>query len=145
MHLEGARTLNSLPEDVWKILLDPEVLARVTPGIKRLESLGENKYDTISEIKLGPVNGAFKGKMEVTDLVEPESFTLKMRMNSKIGNVSAECKISLKTQSASQTEVVFSGDAKLSGPLARFGQRVLGGVADSMVNQFFKSLEQELG
>ena len=67
-----------------------------------------------------------------------------MKQKSKIGNVNAEGSISLKTVEGNQTEVSFSGDAKLSGTLARTGQRVLSGVARTMTNQFFKSLEEEI-
>ena len=75
--------------------------------------------------------------MEVADQVEHESFTLRMKQTSKIGNVNANGSISLKTIDGNQTEVTFSGDAKLSGTLARTGQRVLSGVARTMTNQFF--------
>ena len=144
MHLEGTHTLNAPVEKVWNMLQDPEILAKITPGIKTLEATGENSYDAISEVKLGPVSGSFKGTLEVADKVEPSHFTLKIKQNSKIGNVSAEGKISLSPVDKTQTEVVFSGDAKLSGTLARTGQRVVSGVARTMTNQFFEALEEEI-
>lgn len=144
MHLDGTHTLNAPRQQVWNMLLDPEVLARVVPGVKTLEPEGDGVYKAISEVKMGPVSGSFSGQMEVADQNPPERFTLKMKQNSKIGNVDAEGNISLKPLGASQTEVTFAGDAKLSGTLARMGQRVLSGVAKSMTKQFFQSLEKEL-
>lgn len=144
MRLEGTHILNAPVQQVWTLMLDPDILAKITPGIKSLEPIGDRKYKAISDVKLGPVSGSFTGEMEVADIREPERFTLKMKQNSKIGNVSAEGQIVLKAIDTSQTEVVFSGDAKLSGTLARTGQRVLSGVARTLTQQFFQSLEEEL-
>jgi len=144
MHLDGTHALPAPREKIWNMLLDPEVLERVVPGVKTLEPEGEGVYKAISEVKMGPVSGSFTGQMEVADQKPPESFVLKMKQNSKIGNVSAEGTIGLKPLENDQTEITFSGDAKLSGTLARMGQRVLSGVAKSMTKQFFQALEDEL-
>jgi len=50
----------------------------------------------------------------------------------------------LNKVSEEQTEIVFSGDAKLSGTLARMGQRLIGSVANMLIKQFFKNLEKEI-
>lgn len=144
MRLKGTHNLPADPQQIWNLLMDVDVLAKITPGISRLEPLGDNKYTAVSDIKLGPVKGTFKGEMEVADPVEPERFTLLIKQNSKIGNVNATGQIILNPINDKETEVEFSGQAKLSGTLARTGQRVLTGVANSMTNQFFKSLEEEI-
>ena len=145
MHLEGSHLLSAPIQEVWDKLQNPEILAQVTPGITKLESTGENTYQALSEIKIGPVNGAFKGSMEVAEQKPPESFMLIIKQNSKIGNVKASGTIRLETKSENQTEVFFAGDAKISGLLARTGQRIIGGVANTMTKQFFKNLEKVLG
>lgn len=125
------------------MLQDPVVLARVTPGISELEPTGENTFTSIAKVKIGPVSGSFKGTVELADITPPKQFTLKMNQNSKIGNVNAEGTIILVPLSESQTEVQFAGDARLSGVLARTGQRVVSGVAKSMTAKFFKALSEE--
>ena len=144
MHLNGTHLLQASPQEIWKLLMDIDVLARITPAISRLEPLGGDKYKAIAEVKLGPVKGSFSGDMEIVNKQEPEQFTLLIQQNSRMGNVSAEGQIKLQAAGDNQTEVAFNGDAKLSGTLARMGQRVLGGVANSMVRQFFENLEKEL-
>lgn len=144
MQLEGTHVLPASREQIWDLLMDPDTLARVTPGITRLDPIGEDSYKAIAEVKIGPVSGSFSGEMEVMDKVSPERFTLKMKQNSKIGNVQAKGDILLKTLDEKTTEVEFSGKAQLSGLLARTGQRVLSGVARSLTEQFFKAIEQEL-
>ena len=41
MHLEGTHVLAAPRQEVWNMLLDPEVLARVTPGVSGLDPLGD--------------------------------------------------------------------------------------------------------
>ncbi|MEL6674088.1 MAG: carbon monoxide dehydrogenase subunit G [Bacteroidota bacterium] len=144
MHLEGTHTLKASAKDIWAMLMDHQTLAKVTPGIKTLEPAGDGKFKAVSDVKLGPVSGSFKGTMEVVDPNPPQSFTLKIKQNSKIGNVAAEGSIALNPTGSRETEVVFSGDAKLSGTLARTGQRVLSGVARTLTNEFFQALEDEI-
>ncbi|MCW3111017.1 MAG: carbon monoxide dehydrogenase subunit, partial [Segetibacter sp.] len=43
-----------------------------------------------------------------------------------------------------QTDVTFDGEVKISGMLATMGQRVIGGVANTLTKQFFNNLEKEL-
>ena len=144
MHLEGNHIVNSSVGDVWRMLLDPDTLTRIIPGLSSLEAQSNGVFIAKSDIKMGPVNGSFSGTMEVVDKNEPQSFTLLIKQNGKIGNVSAEGKIQLKAINGKETEIVFSGDAKLSGTLARTGQRVLSGVANALTNQFFESLDNQI-
>ncbi len=37
------------------------------------------------------------------------------------------------------TEVAFDGDVKLSGMLAAMGQRLIGGVSNTLTNNFFQT------
>jgi len=144
MHLTGKHTFKASVDTLWNMLMDPDVLVRVTPGISKLERTDPDKYKAIAEVKMGPVSGSFAGKMEVADKTEPEAFTLKVKQESRIGNVSADVKIMLRQLAEHETEMAFEGNAKLSGLLARTGNRVLSGVANTLTRQFFQSLEEEV-
>ena len=144
MHLEGSHTLQASSGTIWNLLMDPEILAKVTPGITSLESTGDDKFKAVSKVKIGPVSGQFSGTVEIVDKVDGESFGLHIKQKSKIGNVSAEGSIKLVSQASEETEVFFSGDAKLSGTLARTGQRVVSGVARTLTKQFFTDLQAEI-
>jgi carbon monoxide dehydrogenase subunit G len=126
------------------MLMDTDTLARIVPGITRLEKTGDNKFKSILEIKLGPVNSSFTGDLQMQEIDEQKGFTLKVQQNSKIGNASAAIKITLLPVNDTQTEVSFNGDVKLSGMLAAMGQRLIGGVSNTLSKQFFSNLEKEL-
>ena len=144
MNIKGTYTLPTSPNVIWEKLMDRETLARITPGVSELESTGDDTFVAIAHIKMGPVNGSFKGDLAIIDKEEPSSFTLRIKQNSKIGNVSADVALQIKELKENETQVSFDGKAKLSGLLARTGQRVLSGVANTLSKQFFKALEKEI-
>jgi uncharacterized protein len=144
MQLTGKQVLNASPAQVWEKLMDTNTLARVIPGVTTLERTGENSFISTLQIKMGPVNGSFSGNLQLEDIQEQKNFTLKVQQNSKIGNTNAAIKVDLTPVNNTQTEVAFDGDAKLSGLLAGMGQRVIGGVANTLTKQFFTNLEKEL-
>jgi carbon monoxide dehydrogenase subunit G len=144
MQLAGKYVLRAAPPKVWATLMDMDALAHIVPGITRLEKTGDHTFKSILDIKLGPVSGSFTGNLQLDDLQEPNSFTLKAQQNSKIGNANAAVKITLAPVGESDTEITFVGDVKLSGMLASLGQRVMGGVSNTLTKQFFSNLEKEL-
>ena len=144
MQLTGKHIVNAAPSKVWDMLMDTDTLARIVPGISRLEKTGENTYKSILDIKLGPVSGSFNGNLQMDEIAAPDGFTLKVQQNSKIGNANAAIKIGLMNVEEKKTEVSFDGDVKLSGLLASMGQRVIGSVANTLSKQFFSNLEKEL-
>ena len=142
MQLTGKQVLDAEPSVVWKLLMDTETLAKIVPGISKLESNGENSFRSVIIIKLGPVNGSFTGNLQLEDIIEQKSFTLKVQQNSSIGNANSVVKIELTPIGDNQTELKFDGDAKLSGLLASMGQRVTSGVSNTLTKQFFSNLER---
>ena len=124
--------------------MDTDILAKVVPGISRLEKTGDNTFKSILEIKLGPVNSSFTGSLQMEEITDQKGFILKLMQNSKIGNASGVIKINLLPVDDERTEITFDGDVKLSGLLAGMGQRVMGSVSNTLTKQFFANLEQEL-
>lgn len=143
MKLKGAHLFKATPSQIWDILMNEEKLAGITPGISKLERTEGDNFLAISEVKIGPVKGSFKGGLSLEDKVENESFLLNVKQKSKIGNADAAVAIQLIPKDEG-TELSFDGKAKLSGLLARTGQRVLSGVASTLTKQFFEGLEKEL-
>ena len=143
MHLEGKHTFKTTREALWNLLNDPDVLARVTPGLKELHLQETDQYQALFEIKMGPINSNFDGSLQVVDRVDLESYKLLISVDGKVGTVDAEGTIAVRVED-DRTIVSFAGDAKMTGVLARMGQRVISGVGRMFTKQFFKGLEQEL-
>lgn len=144
MTLTGQHTIAATPKIIWDMMMNPDILARITPGITALERIDDDNYKAIAQVKIGPVGGAFTGTLKVADRNEPHTFTLLVQQNSKIGNANATVAMRLEETAPGQTDVSFVGDVKLAGMLASMGQRVLTPVANMLSGQFFKALQKEL-
>ncbi len=142
MLFEGTQKLPLAPKVVWALLNDPGVLARATPGVKELVPYEPDRYDAKFHIKMGPINSAFVGKLDVENKRLVEGYTLKVDVDARIEIVKAEVAIGLRADEEG-TEVSFIGEGKLSGKLASMGQRVLSGVASMFTKRFFKQIQKE--
>lgn len=143
MKLEGTYTLPAPRQKVWEMLNDPEVLARVTPGIKHLEPLGGDVYKATLEVGVGPVRGTYAGQVSISEKVPPERMRLQIEGGGKPGTIRATGEFQLQEQGG-QTVVAYTGDAQITGVIASVGHRLIGGVAKQMTAEFFKALEREL-
>ena len=144
MDLTGSHEISAGAQTVWNLLMDPDFLAKITPGITRMERVSDDNYLAIADVKIGPVKGSFKGEVQITEKSEPEAFTLLVQQKSSIGNVAASVRIRIQEITAEKSNIQFEGKAQLSGLLARTGQRVLSGVANTLSRQFFEALEAEI-
>lgn len=144
MILTGKHTVKAPIQTIWHMMMDPVILARITPGITTLEKLDAENYKAIAVVKIGPVGGSFSGNLKIANCVEPNSFNLIVQQNSQIGNANADMAMKLEETAPGETLVSFSGDVKLSGMLASMGQRVLTPVANLLSGQFFTALQKEV-
>ncbi len=143
MHFEGSYSFDAMRHTLWDLLNDPDVLARITPGLKQLELRQPDDYKATFHIKMGPIDSVFDGSLKVAEKISNESYKLLVDVDAKIGIISAEGSIGLREEGPTTT-VSFSGEANLSGKLAQMGQRVMSGVGRLFTSQFFKGLEKEL-
>lgn len=144
MELKGSHTIEANPETLWKMLMDTDLLSKIIPGITKLEKTGPASYQSILEIKAGPISTSFTGDAQMEDIVEQKKFTLKMQQSNKLGNANSIMKIELKPINETETEVVFDGEVRITGFLGSMGEKVLGGVANMLTKQFFANLDHEL-
>ena len=143
MQVEGTQKIASLaPDQLYGYLTDPEVLARCTPGLKQIDTVGEGTYKVLLEIGVAAVKGRYEGTFQVKDPRPPEGFTLAIDLTGSTGFVRADVPIGLRAVDGG-SELSYGGEAQVGGPVAGVGQRVLGGVAKWIVSQFFGALARE--
>lgn len=129
---------------LWEYLMDVEVLAKITPGVSKLEGLGDDKYKSYSVIKIGPVKSTFTGKLQVVEKDQPRYFQIKMEQLSRIGNAHVTVHMNIEENGSGMVALAFDGKANLSGVIARTGQRVLSGVANAITREVFSALEKHI-
>ena len=78
MHIEGSYTFHAPREAVWDAIMDPEVMGKALPGGEKLERISETDYVGVMDVRVGPVQGKFQGKIELLEANRPESCTMKV-------------------------------------------------------------------
>jgi carbon monoxide dehydrogenase subunit G len=141
--IEGSYVINTGIERAWELLTNPEVLARVIPGVQSFEPAGEGVYDAELQIGIGAVRGRFSGRVEVRDPHPPETYTLHVEGKGPGAFVTGEGHFRLEAIDDAGTTVHLRGEAQIGGVLARVGQRMMGGAARTLTGQFFERLNRE--
>ena len=143
MKVNGEYIFDATQEQVWEGLLDPGVLAATMPGCEKLELVGENQYEGVLNIKVGPVQGKFQGKIQLEDLQPPDGYTMKVDGRGAPGFVRATATIAM-SEEAAKTRLAYDGDAQVGGRIASVGQRLLDSSAKAIIKQSLEGLNETL-
>ena len=143
MKIAGEYTFDAPQEMVWEAVQDPDVLGSILPGGEGIEEVGENEYSGNLKIKVGPVNGTFKGNIKLSDIVAPESYNIAVDGKGAPGFVKATGSLKLTGQ-GDQTQIDYEGNAQVGGRIASVGQRLLDASAKSIVRQSLEALNEYL-
>jgi len=123
--------------------MDTAVLSSCIPGCDRFEPDGENRYNVTLTVGLAAITGTYSGTVVLTDMIPHTSYRLVVEGQGRPGFVKGSSAIALRAQGAA-TEVEVTGTVQTGGPIARVGQRLIGGVAKMMLDRFFGCLQAKL-
>ncbi len=145
MKVEGSYTFDAPPQRVWDLLLNQQALQHCIPGVTELRQTGDNRYEATLTVGIAAVKGTYKGSVAIQDQTPPTSYTMVVEGSGGPGFVKGTARITLSPQGENQTTVTVEGDGQIGGPVAGVAQRMLGGVAKMLMNQFFDCMRQQLG
>lgn len=140
MKIEGSYDFKAPRERVWEVLMDPKILSQCMPGCESLREIGPDQYEATMKVGVASVKGTYKGKVSIKDKRPPTHYILSGEGSGGPGFMQGDVVIDLE-ESDGGTVLKYSTDAKIGGLIAGLGQRMLGGVAKMMVDQFFKKVE----
>lgn len=144
MKIEGSHDLPFPRERTWAALLDPERLAKAIPGCEGLEATGLDEYKATLKVGVGAVKGTFQGKVRLSAKEPPARYKMAVEGSGGPGFVRGEASMEL-SETEGGTKVTYNADVQVGGLIAGVGQRMLGGVAKMMLDQFFSRMAQQLG
>lgn len=146
MKLAGEHRFQFPRERVWEALLDADVLSRCLPGFERLERVGENDFEGALNIRVGPVQGQFQGRLILSDLDPPAGYSLQMKGQGPAGFVNGSGVLRLEEQDG-ETLLRYDMDTQVGGKIAGVGQRLLDSSAralsDQALNEFGNIIERQ--
>ncbi len=137
MKIKGEYTFDASPEKVWDGLMNPEVMAATIPGAEKFELVGENHFASELTIKVGPVQGHFRGRIQLEDIDSLNSYTMKVDGQGPQGFVKAKARIAIVAQEK-KTLMTYDADAQVGGRIVSVGQRLMESSGKAIIR---KSLE----
>lgn len=147
--LEKSYPMPGSPDVVWSFLQNIEGVARCMPGAKITERLDDTHFKGTISVKVGPASMAFKGNIEVLGMDEAQR-TLRLvgKGSDSSGTSGASLDLTARVEpgaAADSSNLIGRSEVSMSGKAAAFGGRMMGTVADQILNQFAGNFAKEIG
>jgi carbon monoxide dehydrogenase subunit G len=130
-------------ERVWDVLMDTDAIGRCLPGCKGLNPIGPDRYEVELGVTVAAIAGSFKGTVALEDKNPPNRYTLVVEGNGRQGFIKGRAHVTL-VPDGDRTRVEIAAQADVGGMIARVGQRLLEGVARTMMDRFYACLAKSL-
>jgi carbon monoxide dehydrogenase subunit G len=144
MEMTGEQLIPVPQSEVWRGLNDPEVLKACIAGCETIEKVSDNEYRVALVAAVGPVKAKFNGKLVLSDLNPPNSYSLSFEgSGGAAGFGKGGAQVSLKPEGAG-TRLTYTAKASVGGKLAQVGSRLIDGVARKMADDFFTAFNEKL-
>ncbi|TMK06275.1 MAG: carbon monoxide dehydrogenase subunit G [Alphaproteobacteria bacterium] len=137
MIMNGEILLPASREVVWERLNDPGVLKECIPGCEELIKSGDNQFQAVAKMKVGPVSARFKGRVTLSDFDPPNSYKISGEGEGGVaGFAKGGATVALADREGG-TLLTYNVEAQIGGKLAQLGQRLINGSAKKLADQFF--------
>jgi uncharacterized protein len=144
MEMTGEQLIPVPQAEVWRALNDPEVLKACIPGCESIEKVSDNEYRVAMTAAVGPVKAKFAGKLLLSDLRPPDSYSLSFEgSGGAAGFGKGGAHVSLKPEPPG-TRLSYTAKASVGGKLAQVGSRLIDGVAKKMADDFFAAFNRRV-
>ncbi len=142
MDMNGEYRIRARKQSVWDALNSPETLQASLPGCQTVERISDTEMTAIVVAKVGPVKATFKGKVTLSDLDPPNSYTITGEgQGGAVGFGKGSAQVTL-TEDDGETVLRYTASAQVGGKLAQIGQRLIDSTAKSMADQFFAAFAE---
>jgi len=144
LEIKGEYALLIQQAELWRLLNDPAVLAKIIPGCNTVRAVGTDRYEMGLKLQVGSVSGEYMGSVEIFDKQEPLHYVLSIEGQGSIGFMKGSAAFDLEQQGEGESLLRYAGSAEEGGVVAGVGQRMLSGVAKFLAGRFFKALEKHI-
>jgi carbon monoxide dehydrogenase subunit G len=144
MEMTGEELIPLPQETTWNALNDTAVLKACIPGCDSIEQISPTEFELAMTAKVGPVSAKFKGRMTLSDVTPPQTYTLTFEGQGGVaGFAKGQARVDLAPD-AGGTRLTYSAKAMVGGKLAQVGARLIDGVARKMAAQFFTAFNKRM-
>ena len=139
MTMTGEYQLPASQQAVWEKLNDPAVLKACIPGCQELNKTGDNGFQAVATIKIGPVKATFKGAVTLSDIDPPNGYKISGQGEGGVAGFAKGGAVVKLTPKDGGTLLTYNVEAQIGGKLAQLGQRLVNGAAKKVADDFFQN------
>ena len=143
MELSGTYEVHAPIERAWDLMMDIDAIGRCLPGCRGLKPIAPDRYEVELGVTVAAVAGSFKGTVALEDKAPPNSYRLVVEGSGRQGFIKGQARVTL-VPDADLTRVQIAATAEVGGIIARVGQRLLEGVARTMMDRFYACLAKQV-
>jgi len=144
MNVSGERTFAASRATVWKVLNDPEAMAKTMPGVESFDVHDDRRWTANVKIPLGLGGLKMTVDMEKMEEREPEFAKLAVKGNGVGAMMNMETSFTLSEAAEGGTAMAWSAEVKILGPVGSMGQRVLQPIVNQQVQHVLTALDGQV-
>jgi carbon monoxide dehydrogenase subunit G len=143
MNVQGTRSFAASRETVWRVLNDPEQMAKLMPGVESFDVQDDRHWTANVKIPLGLGGLRMSINFEKQDERRPEFARLHAKGTGVGALMNMTTQFDLSDQGAG-TAMRWQADVRIAGPVGGMGQRVLQPIVNQQVQNVLSALDKQV-
>src|ERR1700735_2991064 len=124
MTMTGEYQLPASQQAVWEKVNDPVGLKACIPGCQELNKTGDNGFQAVATIKIGPVKAPFKGAVTLSDIDPPNGYKISGQGEGGVAGFAKGGAVVKLAPKDGGTLLSYNVEAQIGGKLAQLRPRL---------------------
>ena len=143
MNVEGTKDFDAPVELVWDVLMDPERMAKLLPGVESFEVHDADHWSAAVKVPLGMGGLKLRFAFEQVEKRPTEYAKLSAKGQGVGAIVNMQTEFHLAPD-GSRTTMRWVADVRVAGPIGSMGQRVFQPIVNQQVTAVLDALEGQV-
>jgi uncharacterized protein len=144
VNVSGARTFAAPRAVLWRVMNDPEAMAKTMPGVQSFDVHDDRNWTANVKIPLGLGGLKMTVEMEKVEEREPDFAKMAIKGNGVGAMMNMETSFTLSEAAEGGTAMAWSAEVKILGPVGSMGQRVLQPIVNQQVQHVLTALDGQV-
>jgi carbon monoxide dehydrogenase subunit G len=144
MNVSGERTFAAPRAILWKVMNDPESMAKTMPGVESFDVHDDRRWTANVKIPLGLGGLKMKVDMEKVEEREPEFAKMAIKGQGVGAMMNMVTSFKLGDVPDGGTAMAWEAEVKILGPVGSMGQRVLQPIVNQQVQHVLGALDLQV-